>query len=87
MDNCTFKPETGDSAYSYQMAMVEPADYSHINTDSVLKFIQRHDSARSLKQQAKEAQSSMAGTGQNWKNKVTRPITPKLLERQPRCPV
>ena len=68
MDKCTFRPETAESSYSYQIAMVEPADYSHINTDSVLKFIQRHDSARTLKQQREEALNTTPGSGQNWKN-------------------
>ena len=53
-------------------------DYSQMNTKAIEKYIERQVSARGMKEEQAVIASKQAGSGQNWKNRVTRPITPKL---------
>jgi len=50
-----------------------------MNAPSIFKYIQRQDNARLIKEKTKLKIENMGG-GKDWKNKVTRPITPQVLK-------
>jgi len=74
--SCTFKPMLRHSELSLNKSL--QVDYSKMNTKSIEKYIERQVNARGMKEAQEVIASKQAGSGHNWKNKVTRPITPKL---------
>ena len=55
-------------------------DYEKMNTKAIEKFIQRQVDARDSKKKDEEDKSKKVGSGNNWQNKITKPITPRTLK-------
>ena len=51
-----------------------------MNTKAIEKFLERQMEARQRKEVSEERKKQMAGSGLNWQNKVTIPITPRILK-------
>ena len=57
-------------------------DYSKMNTKAIEKFLERQMEARQRKEVSEERKKQMAGSGLNWQNKVTIPITPRIMKNE-----
>lgn len=76
MKDCTFKPETKESKESIRLKV----DYSKMNSQAIQKFLDRQNEARLRREKSEEKIKKLPGSGNIWKNKVTKPISPEISE-------
>ena len=55
-------------------------NYDKMNTKSIERFLVRQIDARQRKHDADAWEQSKPGSGRSWKNKVTKPKTPRTLK-------
>ena len=69
---CTFEPRIDRSQAR------DKGVYKHLHKKSIEKFISRQAVARQIKRIKEEEKDTYVGSGKNWENQVTKPMTPKL---------
>ena len=52
-----------------------------MNTKAIEKFLERQIVARAMKEVQAETFTNRVGGGKRWTNKVTKPITPKMMKK------
>ena len=77
LEDCTFKPRVNKPGNVKSLK----ANYNNMNTRSIEKFLDRQSQARSRKIVDEEYKKRTAGSGLNWRNKVTKPKSPKNLSQ------
>ena len=76
LEDCTFKPKVNKSTIKSLKA-----NYNNMNRRSIEKFLDRQNQARARKVVDEEYSKRTAGSGLNWKNKVTKPKSPTNLTK------
>lgn len=75
---CTFKPAIEQSSHTISKALF--VDYSQMNTRAIEKFIERQLEAKQRKIDLELQIQRKAGSGNVWKPKLTKPVTPRAAK-------